>query len=366
MAVTDDVNKSGDNANKHDDIGSSFKLNLSFSDTLYLHPNDTSGSPNVTNKLTSIENYKMWSIAMTFVLRNHNKLGFVNGSCKRDNSNPGLANQWDMCNSIVVTWILNSLSPDLFAGAIYIYAKTASEMWNDLKEIYDKVDGSIMFNLHKSINSLSQSGAPLAEYYNNLNSLWKQFNAMISLPPRTCEAAKHFEKHNQLIKLMQFLMGLDESYLAIRSIILTRKTLPLVKAAVAIISSEESHRNVTSIRATKPASTAFVAKTYDNKRRHNNNNNYNRGSGSNSNSNNRGPNPNLKCTNCNKIGHTVDRYFELFGYPDGYVKRNFNSNTRHVSSNNVYVDGHSNCTGSNNVTANISPVSLSNEHCLDL
>nr|GEV20610.1 ribonuclease H-like domain-containing protein [Tanacetum cinerariifolium] len=131
-------------------------------------------------------------------------------------------------------------------------------MWNDLKETYDTVDGSGMFNLHKSINSLSQNDASLAEYYNNMNSLSKQFDAMINLPPCTCEAAKYFDKHNQLIKLMNFLMGLDESYLAIRSNILTSETLPLIMAAFVIISGEESHRNVTSVGATKPATTTFA------------------------------------------------------------------------------------------------------------
>ncbi|GJS52351.1 hypothetical protein Tco_0625713 [Tanacetum coccineum] len=155
-------------------------------------------------------------------------------------------------------------SSDLFVGSIY--AKTAFEMLSDLKETYDKVDGSAVFNLHKSVNSLNENGAPFAEYYNNMNSLWKQFDAMISLPTCTCEAAKHFEEHNQLIKLMQFLMGVDEIYLAIKSNILTREILPLVKAAFAIISGEESHRNVTSVRASKPAATTFIAKTFDNKR----------------------------------------------------------------------------------------------------
>ncbi|GJS53917.1 ribonuclease H-like domain-containing protein [Tanacetum coccineum] len=279
MAVEDDVNKNGDSSKKV--IGSSSDLNLSFGDPLYLHPNDTSGSPIVTVKLT------------------------------------------DMCNSVVVTWILISLSSDLFAGAIY--AKYACEMWNDLKETYDK-----------------------------------QFDAMVSLPPCTCEAAKHFEKHNQLIKLMQFLMHLNESYLAIRSNLFTKEPLPHVKNAFAVISGEESHRNVTSVRTTKPDATAFAAKTFDNNKRRFNNNNFKR-SGSNSNSNNRGPNPNLKCTNCNKIGHTVDICFELVGYPTGYVKRNFNANTRPVSSNNVSADVHANSISSNNATSSNSPVSLSNE-----
>ncbi|GJZ85439.1 ribonuclease H-like domain-containing protein [Tanacetum coccineum] len=289
MAVGDDIIKFGDHVNKnHDDIGSFSKLNLSFGDTLYLHPNDTRGSPIVTIKLT-------------------------------DTKNPTLANQWDMCNYVVVTWILNFFSPGLFAGAIY--AKTAFEMLSNIKETYDK-----------------------------------QFDAMISLPPCTCEAAKHFRKHNQLIMLMQFLMGLDESYLEIRSNILTREPLPMVKAAFAILNGEESHRNVTSVGATKPIATAFAAKTFHNKRRTNNNSNFNKGSSSNSNSNSRGHNSNLKCNNCNKIGHTVDRCFELVGYLACYVKRNFKSNTRPVSSNNASVDGHSNSVSSNNVTTNNSPV----------
>ncbi|GJT38378.1 putative RNA-directed DNA polymerase [Tanacetum coccineum] len=328
-------------------IGSSTDLNLSFGDALYLHPNNTGGSPIVTIKLTGTENYKVWSIAMTFALRNHNKLGFIDGTCKKDKKNLALANQWDMCNSVVVTWILNSLSPELFAGAIY--AKNAYEMWTDLKDTYDKVDGSAVFNIHKSINSSSQNGTPIVEYYNNLNSLWKQFDVMICLPTCTCDAAKELQKHNQLIKLMQFLMGLDDSYLAIRSNILSRETLPLVKQAFAIISGEESHRNATSHVTTKPTATVFAAKASNNKRRPNNNNNF---------SKNRGPNLNLTCTNCNKPGHTVDRYYELIGYPAGYVKRNFNA--KPTVSNNASADVFAKSTGTDNKTSN-SPVSLTSD-----
>ncbi|GJV29311.1 ribonuclease H-like domain-containing protein [Tanacetum coccineum] len=82
-------------------------------------------------------------------------------------------------------------------------------------------------------------------------------------------------------------------------------------------------------------------------------------SSSSSNTNNRGPNPNLKCTNCNKIRHVVDRCFEIIGYPAGYVKRNFIPNSRPITNNNTTVDPHSN-KASSNTTSN-SPVSLSNE-----
>ncbi|GJY16196.1 hypothetical protein Tco_0386618 [Tanacetum coccineum] len=230
-----------------------------------------------------------------------------------------------MCTFILYIWILNSLGPDLFVGAIY--AKTAYKIWSDLKETCDKVDGSAVFNLHKSIKAWNQNGASLAEYYNNLNSLWKQFDAMISLPL-------------VLVRLLNTLKNIIN---------------------LLIVSSEESHKNATTIGATKPTATVFVAKTFDNKRWFNNNNNRGSGSNSNSNSNNRDPNPNLKCTNCNKISHTVDRCFKLIGYPTGYVKRDFIANARLVSRSNAYANVQYNNVSSNNATTSISPVSLYNE-----
>ncbi|GKE17895.1 putative RNA-directed DNA polymerase, partial [Tanacetum coccineum] len=194
----------------------------------------------------------------------------------------------------------------------------------DLKDTYDKVDRSVIFNLHKNIKSLNQNGSSLSEYYHNLNTLWEQYNAMISLRACTCKAAKHYENNANQIKLMQFLMGLDDVYQPIRSNILTTEPLPLMKTTFAVISEEESHRNVTSIGSASkvPFATAFAAKGYDNKnfvkRRNENNNKFFL----------RGPNPNLKCTNCNKDGctncnkdgHTIERCFDLIGYLSNYKK----------------------------------------------
>ncbi|GJU95414.1 ribonuclease H-like domain-containing protein [Tanacetum coccineum] len=48
------------------------------------------------------------------------------------------------------------------------------------------------------------------------------------------------------MKLMQFLMGLDDTYMQMRSFILSRETLPYVRSTYATISSEESQRVVAS------------------------------------------------------------------------------------------------------------------------
>ena len=49
------------------------------------------------------------------------------------------------------------------------------------------------------------------------------------------------------------------------------------------------------------------------------------------------PNPNLKYTNCNRVGHTVERCFDLIRYPPNYKKLGSqNANKYYV--NNAIVD----------------------------
>nr|GEU62915.1 ribonuclease H-like domain-containing protein [Tanacetum cinerariifolium] len=145
---------------------------LDLSDPLHLHPNDSATLTIVSVKLKGTENYQICFCAMMLALEGKNKIGFIDGSCRRSNVNEVLGRQWDRVNAVVLGWILNSISEELFL--------------------------------------------------------------------------EDFKRHNQLMKLMQFLMGLDNSYMQIRSSILSRDPLPDVRGAYAIISSEESHRVVSS------------------------------------------------------------------------------------------------------------------------
>ncbi|GJY80444.1 ribonuclease H-like domain-containing protein [Tanacetum coccineum] len=213
---------------------------LDVSNPLHLHSNDSAVLTVVSVKLKGTENYQVWANAMLLALEGKNKIGFIDGSCKKSITDVVLAKQWDRVNVVVLGWILNSISEELFLGQIF--SKKAKHVWKELKETYHKVDGSVIFSLHHKINTIKQNGSNLSDYYHKLNALWKQYDAMIELPNCLCTAASEFKKHNQLLKLMQFLMGLDDSYMSIRSSILSRETLPDVKVAYAIISSEESHR----------------------------------------------------------------------------------------------------------------------------
>nr|GEV25354.1 ribonuclease H-like domain-containing protein [Tanacetum cinerariifolium] len=135
------------------------------------------------------------------------------------------------------------------------------------------------------------------------------------------------EKHNQLLKLMQFLMGLDDSYMQIRSSILHREALPDVRSAYAAISSKESHR---------------VARNNQNfnvgPSRPNNVNNNRQGGGFGLNNNRPNGGSDLVCENYGFNGHTIDRCFKIIGYPADFGKKKSGQHfKKQIVFNNNYV-----------------------------
>ncbi|GJW38110.1 putative transcription factor interactor and regulator CCHC(Zn) family protein [Tanacetum coccineum] len=220
-----------------------------------------------------------------------------------------MANQWDLCNSVVHFWILGSISQDIYLGQCF--STSPFEVWAKLKETFDKINGFETFNLHQQINSLKQNGTPISDYYYNLNSLWRQFDAITKLPSCTYDAQKAFKKHSDLIKLMQFLMGLDDIYQPIRSSLLTREPLPDVKTAFSLVSREESHRvSSSSSSGTKSQVSVVAAKGP-------NNNNYNK-----KNQNSQNPNVVFLNPKCGLPDHTIEKCYKIVGCPDHIKKKN--------------------------------------------
>ncbi|GJW46116.1 ribonuclease H-like domain-containing protein [Tanacetum coccineum] len=315
----------GDKTPKDKSVSSgSGENNIDQYDPLYLHSNDTNGVPIIGFKLEGTENYKIWKAAITIAIHTKNKLGFINGKIPRPVEAGFMQEQWDRCNSVVLNWILGCVSQDVFMGQVF--SKNAKVVWDELEETYSKQDASVIFNMHYKIYSLTQSGSPLSEYYHKFNALWRQYDSLVNLPDCICENSDKLKEHNQLLKLMQFLMGLDEIYAPIRSIILTTDPIPDVKGAFATLSRDESHRGSSSHSALKTGNSAFVARPNTRNNNWNNNNNNNQSRRLNI--------TNLLCTHCNMNGHTADRCFELVGYPPNFKKNNNSGFNKGASSSN--------------------------------
>ncbi|GJZ03440.1 ribonuclease H-like domain-containing protein [Tanacetum coccineum] len=192
--------------------------NLDAGNPLHVQNIDNINSVIIPFNLLGTENYIIWSGAITLALQARNKYGFVDGTCLKESYSTSevLSAQWDRCNAMVLTWIMNVVSQDVYRGLVY--SKNVVVVWKELNETYDKVDGSIVY---KKINIVKQGGSS-TDYYHRLNSLWREFDALTKLPKCTCEvncscdASKELRLHQQLMKLVQFLMGLDDCYQPVR------------------------------------------------------------------------------------------------------------------------------------------------------
>nr|GEY77808.1 ribonuclease H-like domain-containing protein [Tanacetum cinerariifolium] len=154
--------------------------------------------------------------------------------------------------------------------------------------------------------------------------------------------------HDKLMKLMQFLMGLNDVYQPIRSSILTREVLPEAKDAFVIIFREDL------IGANKRKCSGNWS------------NGNSSGNGSNDNNDNKGNYNSLLCKNYGLKGHTIDRCFEIIGYPPGFKR---NPNLKPVNNlNNNNISNNSDVKGSivGNSDKSARPLSLSNEQMMKL
>ncbi|GJY15024.1 hypothetical protein Tco_0385446 [Tanacetum coccineum] len=95
-------------------------------------------------------------------------------------------------------------------------------------------------------------------FYWSYNSLWRQFDSLVHLPSCSCDVAIKLKDHKDLMRLMQFLIGLDDTYSVVRSQILTTKPLPDMKSSFATMSRVKSHKNnLMHLSFTRPSSSTF-------------------------------------------------------------------------------------------------------------
>lgn len=76
----------------------------------YLHNGDNLGMAIVTQLLTE-QNYQQWSRAVTLALSAKLKLGLIDGFIVMSATSSSMYAMWKRCNDMVVSWLLNSISP---------------------------------------------------------------------------------------------------------------------------------------------------------------------------------------------------------------------------------------------------------------
>ncbi|KAH0705473.1 hypothetical protein KY289_010549 [Solanum tuberosum] len=140
----------------------SISQGVNYNHPLFLSPADISSVNMISFQLIGIENYALWSRSIRLALLARNKIGLVDGSCKQED-----------------------VSAELRGGVAF--ASSAQSVWNDLKEIFDQLDRSRTFSLHKEIATLQQGTDFVSAYFTKLKTLWDEFEALVPPPGCNCE-----------------------------------------------------------------------------------------------------------------------------------------------------------------------------------
>ena len=104
---------------------------------LFLHHADHPGLQIVSVQLDG-SNYTQWCSAMKIALDAKNKIAFVDGSLPRHDSGSPLFRIWSRCNSMVKSWLLNSVTKHIY-GSILSF-DDATEIWDDLHNRFHKTN----------------------------------------------------------------------------------------------------------------------------------------------------------------------------------------------------------------------------------
>lgn len=113
-------------------------------------------------------------------LRAKNKLCFVDGSLpKLDSTSPDLS-IWQKCDSMVISWLFNSLAKELHDSVAYI--ETAREMWVNLEERFSQGNAPRVHQLKQALCLLEQKNKPVATYFMQMKGIWDELHAYSTIP----------------------------------------------------------------------------------------------------------------------------------------------------------------------------------------
>lgn len=272
----------------------------------YLHPSNNPGMQ-LTTIVLDENNYNQWQRSMEIALSSKLKLGFVDGSYAKPVTNSSLLVHWTRCNNMITSWILNSVSVDIRNSIVYI--KTARKIWLDLEIRFAQSNVPKLFHLRKEISHLTQGAMSVSAYFTKFRTLHDELECITAKPKCSCNLctcginAKLIElDHN--VQLTQFLMGLGDSFTAIRGQILLMKPLPSLSQTYAILLQEEKQREAHGTVIGSTENLAMTVKNYSgNKSQVKSVTQKKTGDSS------------IICDFCHMTGHLRDKCYCIHGYP---------------------------------------------------
>ncbi|XP_050223657.1 uncharacterized protein LOC126673524 [Mercurialis annua] len=314
------------------------------SSPFYLHSNENPSMILISSLLNG-PNFHSWYRSMRMSLLIKNKLKFVDGSIPVPSKNDQIYPVWERCNTMILSWIIHSLSPSIAQSIFWI--ENALDVWTDLANRFSQTDTLRMSDLQDEIYGFKQNNMSVNNYFTQLKILWDEYLNLRPIPVCSCnpqchcDALKKVKDFQERNYAMRFLKGLNENFSVIKTQVLMMDPLPKINRVFSLAAQHERQIafNVGSLQILEPS--VFTAQSNSSFQRNNSpyrppNSNFNfykppvtnLNTGSNfrpqggqkrfySLPNNGKP----MCSFCGMPGYSVDICDRKHGFPPGYKSR---------------------------------------------
>ncbi|XP_070021577.1 uncharacterized protein [Nicotiana sylvestris] len=146
------------------------QLVINTSNPLYIYPSNSPGMTLVPVLFDRIE-YLSCRRSVLRALSVKNKLEFINGEFRKPSPDSPQFRQWEMCDDMVISWILNSLAKEISDSVEYV--NDSVELWRELKDQYDQTNEEKLYQIQKEINDLAHGSLDITTYYTRMKRLWE-------------------------------------------------------------------------------------------------------------------------------------------------------------------------------------------------
>ncbi|TXG53836.1 hypothetical protein EZV62_019092 [Acer yangbiense] len=199
-----------------------------------------SGNPPQNNEYQQLQpsfrlngrNYLVWSQLVKTFLKGKGKSSHLEGPILEKND-PKFS-EWDEKDSMIMSWLWNSMQPEI----------------SDAAQLYE---------LKTKISSTKQGSLSVIEYYNLLKSLWLELDHYQNLKMKCGDDIATLREYVERERIFEFLAGLNAEFDQVRVQVLGKEPLPSLNEVFTIIRAESGRRLVMLENKTGEAS-ALAAK----------------------------------------------------------------------------------------------------------
>ena len=122
---------------------------------------------------------------------------------------------WDAENSMVMTWLVNSIEEDISSN--YMCYPTTQEPRENVNQMYSDIGNQPhIFELTLKLGEIRQGEDNITKYFNSLKWIWQDLDLFNTYEWKSTKDGRHHKKTMEDNRIFKFLAGLNVEFDEVR------------------------------------------------------------------------------------------------------------------------------------------------------